>query len=172
MNFWNTDMKPATSRYYVWHPLTNKLDLLNRWYDSLMYKNLHPSHNSHSPFHRKTCTLLLVWCHCPPNWPPAFPLHVNYIWIKHQPQSTALPTELLVTEVMEECYRALFYMSLYKCLHNLLHVLIQITKKWITKQKFKKLDCSHDTDIRKSTTYKLICSTFQISCPYSATYVV
>jgi hypothetical protein len=44
-------------------------------------KNLYPIHGSHSPFHRKMCIPLLVWCHFPPIWPPALPLNLTYIWI-------------------------------------------------------------------------------------------
>jgi hypothetical protein len=38
MNIQNNNMKPATSQYYVWHPIMNKLNPRNCWYDSLMYK--------------------------------------------------------------------------------------------------------------------------------------
>jgi hypothetical protein len=81
MNIQN-NMKPVTSQYYVWHPIINKLNPLNCWYDSLMYERpCTQIHGSHFPFHRKMCILLLVWCHCPPIWPPALPLNLTYIWI-------------------------------------------------------------------------------------------
>jgi hypothetical protein len=81
MNIQNNNMKLVTSQYYVWLPITNKLNPLNHWYDSLMYKKtLYPIHGSHSPFHRKMC-ILLVQCHCPPIWPPTLPLNLTHIWI-------------------------------------------------------------------------------------------
>jgi hypothetical protein len=47
----------------------------------LCTKTLYPNHCSHSPCHRKMCILLLIWCHCPPIWPPALPLNLTFIWI-------------------------------------------------------------------------------------------
>jgi hypothetical protein len=58
-----------------------KLNPLNCWYDSLIYRHQYLINVSHSPFCRKMCILLLVQGHCPPIWPPALPLNVTYIWI-------------------------------------------------------------------------------------------
>jgi hypothetical protein len=48
----NNDTKPATSQYYVWHPVTNKRNPPHCWYGSLMLKNLYPIHDSEPFFHR------------------------------------------------------------------------------------------------------------------------
>jgi hypothetical protein len=68
---------------YGWHPITNKLNPLNYWYDSLMHtkKNPYLIHDSHFSFCRKMCILVLVRCHCPPIWPPALLLYQTYILI-------------------------------------------------------------------------------------------
>jgi hypothetical protein len=49
-NVQNNDMTPATSQYYVWDPITNKLNPLNCWYDSLLYKKKNVT-NSLFSFH-------------------------------------------------------------------------------------------------------------------------
>jgi hypothetical protein len=80
MNVQNNDITPATSQYYVWHPITNKLNPLNCWYDSLnAQKKLYLIHDFHSPFHRKMCVLPPVRHHSPPIWPPALSLDLTYI---------------------------------------------------------------------------------------------
>jgi hypothetical protein len=59
--------------------LCTKEPVPNSWF-SYVQKYLYPIHGSHSPFDRKMCILLLVWCHGPPIWPPALPLNLTYIW--------------------------------------------------------------------------------------------
>jgi hypothetical protein len=47
----------------------------------LWTKILYLIHDSHSPFCRKMCVLLLVWSHRPPVRPPARPQNLTYILI-------------------------------------------------------------------------------------------
>jgi hypothetical protein len=61
--------------------ITNRLNPLNCWYDSLMHKNPVPNSWFSFPFPYKLCIPLLVRCHCPPIWPPALPLNVAYMWM-------------------------------------------------------------------------------------------
>jgi hypothetical protein len=69
MNVQNNDMTPGT--------LSIMYDILSLRNSNLLTANIivlctkkHLIHASHSPFLRKMCTLLLVWCH----WPPTLPL--------------------------------------------------------------------------------------------------
>jgi hypothetical protein len=90
MNVQNNYMTPV---YYVWHPITDKLNPLNCWYDSLTYLRtysvalvyaqtiLYLFHDSHSPFCRNMCILPQVWCHRPPIWPPVLPLNVPNLYL-------------------------------------------------------------------------------------------
>jgi hypothetical protein len=43
-------------------------------------KELYLVHDSHFPFCKKLCILLLVRCHHPLIWPPALPLNLTYKW--------------------------------------------------------------------------------------------
>jgi hypothetical protein len=75
MNIQNNNMKPATSQYYVQHPIINKLNPLTCVYVYLM--------------HKKPCTPFMVLiplsvekyvfpCCCSAT---ALPLNLTYIWI-------------------------------------------------------------------------------------------
>jgi hypothetical protein len=50
MNIQYNNMKPATCQYYVWQPITNKLNPLNCWYDSVLCKNPVPNSWFSFPF--------------------------------------------------------------------------------------------------------------------------
>jgi hypothetical protein len=79
MNIQN-NITPATSLYYTWNHITNKLHARNCWYDFLIYiqKTLSLIYDSHSPFHRKMYDRLLVQCDPCPIWPPVLPLNLSY----------------------------------------------------------------------------------------------
>jgi hypothetical protein len=77
MNIQNNNMKPATSKYYVWHPIISNSTLLTADTNLLCTKTLYPIYGSHSPFHTKC--VFPCWCGAtvPPIWPPALPLHLD-----------------------------------------------------------------------------------------------
>jgi hypothetical protein len=52
----------------IWHPISNKHNPLNCWYDSPMHKKICTLFMILVPLYRKVCILLQVWCYHPPMW--------------------------------------------------------------------------------------------------------
>jgi hypothetical protein len=64
----------------LWHPVTNKLNPHNCWYDYPIHKKkLYLIHDSHSSFLREMCILQQCWYHRPPIWLPALSLNLTYL---------------------------------------------------------------------------------------------
>jgi hypothetical protein len=74
MNIQNNYMKPATFQYYVWCPIPNKLNPINCWYDSLMYKKPCTQFMVLIPLSIDKC-VFSCWCGA-----TAPPLNLTYIW--------------------------------------------------------------------------------------------